>query len=75
MEITMMNALDQDLVRVFTLLQQPADRIACFGGIRAKFLGMLSHQTRQSLCDDDLIWRLLQARKARKLPKLQREAK
>jgi len=67
--------LDQDLVRAFTELQEPADRIACFGSLREKFLGQLSLQTRQSNSDDDLIWRLLQVRKARKLPTLHREAK
>lgn len=70
-----MNSIDQDLVRVFTLLQQPADRIACFGSLREKFLGLLLFKTRQSKCDDDLIWRLLQVRKARKLPTFHREAK
>jgi len=70
-----MNDLDSDLVRVFTLLQQPADRIACFGSLREMFLGQLAPQTRQSKSDDDLIWRLLQVRKARKLPTLHREAK
>lgn len=71
-----MNDLDdQDLVRVFTLLQQPADRIACFGSLREKFLSHLSPQTRRSMSDDDLIWRLLQLRKQKKLPTLHREAK
>ena len=69
-----MNSLDQDLVRVFTLMKQPADRIACFRSLRETFLGMLSIQTRQVMSDDGLIWRLLQVRKARKLPSLHREA-
>jgi hypothetical protein len=70
-----MNDLDLDLVRVFTVMQQPADRIACYESYRRRFLGLLSEQTRRSLCDDDLVWRLLQLRKSKKLPTLQREAK
>ena len=70
-----MTDLDQDLVRVFTVMQQSADRIACFKSLRERFLGMLSIQTRQVMDDDGLIWRLLQVRKARKLPSLHRESK
>ena len=70
-----MNGLDQDLVRVFTQMQQPADRFACFMSLREQFLGLLMPQTRQSMADDDLIWKLLQVRKSRKLPAIHREGK
>ena len=68
-----MNDLDQDLVRAFTELQQPADRIACFHQLRVLFLGKLLDHTKRSYQHDDLIWRLLQLRKAKKLPALHRE--
>jgi hypothetical protein len=70
-----MNNLDQDLVRVFTMMRQPADRIACFTSLREKFLSMLSEETRQRLTDDQLIWSLLQVRKGGKLPAIHREVK
>ena len=68
-----MNDLDQDLIRVFTELQQPADRIACFQQLRALFLGKLLEQTKRSHQHDDLVWRLIQLRKQKKLPALHRE--
>ncbi len=70
-----MTDLDQDLVRVFTVLRQPADRIACTLSLRERFLGSLSSQTRQSLSDDALMTRLLQLRKAKKLPSFHRGAR
>ncbi len=70
-----MNPVDQDLVRVFTLMQQPADRIVCFARLRNEFLALLTPQSRQSVGDDDLIWRLLQLRKQQKLPALHRGAR
>jgi hypothetical protein len=70
----MMNSLDQDLVRAFTELQQPADRIACFGQLRQEFLEKLPSQVIRSSDHDDLVWRLLQLRKQGKLPALHRES-
>jgi hypothetical protein len=69
-----MNDLDSDLVRAFTHLQQPADRIACFLPLRKQFLGLLLDTTKQSMDEDSLCWRLLQLRKKRFLPSLHRES-
>ncbi len=66
--------LDQDLVRVFTELRLPADRIACFLPLRELFLDKLSKTTKQHLSDDALIWRLVQLRKQQKLPSLHRDS-
>lgn len=65
--------LDQELIAAFSSLQQPADRIICFQSLRDQFLGLLPEAIRQSKIDDDLCWRLLQLRKAGKLPALHRE--
>lgn len=67
--------IDQDLVRVFTELRLPADRVACFLPLRERFLKLLADSTKQSLSDDDLVWRLVQLRKQQKLPTLHREAR
>ena len=69
-----MNDLDKDLVRAFTLLQQPVDRIACFRDLREQFLAKLTAASRWAMEEDYLFWRLLQLRKSRKLPALHREA-
>jgi hypothetical protein len=71
-EIETMNSLDQDLVRVFTLMQQSADRIVCFARLREQFLELLAPYSRQSMSDDALMVKLLQLRKAKKLPALHR---
>lgn len=67
-----MSSVDQDLVRVFVLLQQPADRIACYSSIREQFIDLLAPQTKSVMDEDNLMWRLLQLRKRRMLPALHR---
>lgn len=64
---------DEALVRAFTSLQQPADRIACFRSLREQFLGLLPEEVRTADGDDALIWRTLQLRKSGKLPTFHRE--
>ncbi len=70
-----MTQVDQELVTAFTSVGESADRIACFQQLREQFLRNLPDLVTQSYQHDDLIWRLLQFRKQRKLPTHHREAK
>jgi hypothetical protein len=64
---------DNDLIRAYQSLRKPADRIACFQTIRALFLNLVPDHIRANNDDDQIIWRLLQLRKSRKLPAIRKE--
>jgi hypothetical protein len=59
---------DQALINAYASLGVSVDRIAVFIEIRHRFLARLPPDVRASQPDDDIVWRLVQLRKARKLP-------
>jgi len=59
---------DQALINAYTLLGGSVDRIAVFTEVRNKFLDCLPAEVRSKHEDDQIVWRLVQLRKARKLP-------
>jgi hypothetical protein len=58
---------DQALIKAYTSLGVSVDLIAVFAEVRNTYLASLPLEVR-TLSDDDLIWRLIQLRKNRKLP-------
>jgi hypothetical protein len=56
---------DDSLIRVYTEIGASADKIAAFPEIRRRFLEQLSIEADNG----DAVWRLLQLRKAGRLPK------
>jgi hypothetical protein len=61
-----MSEHDRVIIDAFTSTGESVDRIACFRAIRRCFLNYLLPHLRD-VSDDDLVWRLLQLRKAGKL--------
>ena len=58
---------DQAIIEAYSSIGVSADRIAVFGQHRHEFLSRLPTEIRAE-GDDDIIWRLLQLRKVRRLP-------
>jgi hypothetical protein len=62
-----MSHRDQALITAYSSLGVSVDRIAVFLSVRRAFLDALPAEVR-AVSDDELIWRLVQLRKDRKLP-------
>jgi hypothetical protein len=68
-----MNVQDQAIVAAYSFLGTSVDRIAVFSELRAAFLARLPKELRADHDDDQILWRLVQLRKNRKLPTLPSE--
>jgi hypothetical protein len=67
-----MQQRDQTLIDAYLAVGQSVDRIAVFTEARNRFLSRLPQEAREP-GDDLIIWRLVQLRKAKKLPALPSE--
>ena len=64
---------DQSIVTAYSLLGTSVDRITVCSELRAAFLSRLPAELRADHDDDQILWRLVQLRKSRKLPTLPSE--
>lgn len=64
---------DQHLINAYASLGVSVDRIVVFSEVRDVFLARIPADIRAVHNDDDILWRLVQLRKNRKLPTLPSE--
>jgi hypothetical protein len=64
---------DQALITAYYSVCLPVDRIVVFTELRNRFLAHIPTDIRADYTDDDILWRLVQLRKNRKLPTIPSE--